>query len=167
MSSERIYDESAVTVPVSQIVGMVPGDLIRTALTGVGVGLLTAAAMFLLNKFIFSAVLCRPQSVSDCSQAPFYAMIVAIVIGAIAGLVALAQMRLYRPLLVVLAATIALWGVNTLVAPFAWYWALLIVAVLFGLAYSLFAWIARIRNFVMALVVTVVVVVLVRFLLVA
>ena len=44
---------------------------------------------------------------------------------------------------------------------------MLIVAVLFGLAYSLFAWIARIRNFVMALVVTVVVVVLVRFLLVA
>lgn len=79
----------------------------------------------------------------------------------------LARLRVYRPLLVVLAATIALWGMHGIVASTAWYWVVAIFAVLFGLSYALFAWIARIRNFVMALVVTIVVVVVVRFLLVA
>ena len=157
MKQEPVYDAPAVEVPVSPLVTMSSGELIRTILTGIGVGILSAVLMVLMNKFIFGAVLCRPQSVTDCSQAPTYAMIVAMVIGAIAGLVSLARMRVYRPLLIVLAATIALWGLNTVMASVAWYWVLLMAALLFGLVYGLFAWIARIRNFIMAVVVTVVV----------
>ncbi|MBP6038503.1 MAG: hypothetical protein KA604_04175 [Candidatus Saccharimonas sp.] len=164
MKQEPVYDAPAVEVPVSPLVTMSSGELIRTILTGIGVGILSAVLMVLMNKFIFGAVLCRPQSVTDCSQAPTYAMIVAMVIGAIAGLVSLARMRVYRPLLIVLAATIALWGLNTVMASVAWYWALLMAALLFGLVYGLFAWIARIRNFIMAVVVTVVVIVVVRLL---
>lgn len=166
MKRDSVYDETAVAVPVSPFVGMSFGELLRTVLCGVGVGLVVAVGMFLLNKFIFGAVLCRPQSIAECAQAPTYAMIVAMVLGAIAGLLGLARMRMYRPLLVVLAATIALWGINSIVSGMVWYWAALAVMVIFGLAYGLFAWIARIRNFVMALVITIVVVVLVRFLLV-
>ncbi len=167
MSESVVYDESAVEVPVSPFVAMTSGEIIRTVLCGMGVGLLTALVMFLMNKFVFGAVLCRAQSMADCSQAPTYAMIVAMVIGAIAGLVALARLRVYRPLLIVLAATIALWGLGTVLAPLAWYWGLLAAVVFFGLAYGLFAWIARIRNFIMALVVTIVAIVIVRLLLVA
>ena len=105
MSESVVYDESAVEVPVSPFVAMTSGEIIRTVLCGMGVGLLTALVMFLMNKFVFGAVLCRAQSMADCSQAPTYAMIVAMVIGAIAGLVALARLRVYRPLLIVLAAT--------------------------------------------------------------
>ena len=166
MKKESIYDETAVAVPVVPFVGMSQAELLRVIVCGVGVGVVVSLAMMLLEKFIFGTVLCRPQSMVDCASAPSYAMIVAMVIGAIGGLVALARMRVYRPLLVVLAATVSLWGVNALTAPFAWYWAAGIAALLFGLAYGLFAWIARIRNFVMALVVTIVVIVLVRFLLV-
>ena len=166
MKRDSVYDETAVAVPVSPFVSMSIGELLRTIVCGIGVGLVVAVALFLLNKFIFGAVLCRPQSMADCSQAPTYAMIVAMVLGAIGGLLALARMRLYRPLLVVLAATIALWGINSLVSGRVWYWAVLAVMVIFGLAYGLFAWIARIRNFVMALVVTIIAIVIVRFLLV-
>ncbi len=167
MKREPVYDETASVVPMSPFVTMGADDVIRAIISGMGVGLVTAGAMHLLNTFIFSAVLCRPQSVSDCAQAPTYAMIVAMVLGAIVGLVALARLRIYRPLLVVLAATIALWGLASVLSPLAWYWDIICSIVLFGLAYGLFAWLARIRNFIMSLVVTIVVVVIVRLLLVA
>ena len=83
------------------------------------------------------------------------------------GLVTLARMRVYRPLLVVLAATVALWGLESSIASLPWYWGLLAVVVFFALAYGLFSWLARIRNFIMAVVITVVVVVVIRLLLVA
>ena len=79
----------------------------------------------------------------------------------------LARFRVYRPLLVVLTATVALWDLGTTILPMAWYWALLVGAVLFALAYTLFAWVSRIRNFILAVVVAVVMVVIVRFVLVA
>jgi len=167
VKKESVYDETMTTTAISPFVAMTPGELVKVLLYGIGVGVVTAAAVLLLNQFVFGAVLCRPQSVAECSQAPNYAMIVGSIVGAIAGLVMLARLRVYRPLLVVLAATIALWGMHGIVASTAWYWVVAIFAVLFGLSYALFAWIARIRNFVMALVVTIVVVVVVRFLLVA
>ena len=167
MKQETVYDAPSIDVPVSPLVVMTGGELLRTILCGAGVGLLSAIVMVVMNKFIFSAVLCRPQSVTDCSQAPTYAMIVAMVIGAIVGLVVLARMRVYRPLLVVIAASATLWGLAGIMAPLAWYCALLLTAVLFGLAYGLFAWVARIRNFVLAIVVLVVLLVGIRFALMA
>ncbi len=167
MKKESVYDETMVTTPMSPFVGMGLGELLRVLLYGVGVGVLTAGLALLLNKFVFGTVLCRPQSITECAQAPNYAMIVAMIVGAIAGLVMLARLRVYRPLLVVLAATIALWGMHAMLLGAAWYWSLVIFAVLFGLAYALFAWLARVRNFVMALVITIVVIVVVRFLLVS
>ena len=48
-----------------------------------------------------------------------------------------------------------------------WYWALIVPMVLFGLVYGVFAWIARIRSFLIAVILTVLVVVGIRLLLVA
>ena len=165
MNTERVYDETATIVPVSPFVAMTFVEWVRIALTGMVTGVLSMGAMLLMNTFIFSAVLCRPQSAADCSQAPNYAMIVAMVIGALAGLVALARFRVYRPLLVVLAATVGLWGLGALVLPMTWYWSILIGAALFSLAYVLFAWLARIRNFVVAVIVAVLALIVVRIML--
>lgn len=159
--------EEPVTTRVSPLVSMPMRDFVSTLIVGIGVGLLVAIVAFLMNKFVFGAVLCRPQSMTDCAQAPNYAMIVAMVIGAIAGVVALARLRVYRPLLIVLAATIALWGLHSLVGGLAWYWALLVFGLLFGITYGLFAWISRIRSFILALVITIVMVVIVRWVMVA
>ena len=165
--NKEVVVEEPVTTRVSPLVGMPSRDFISTLLCGVGVGLIVALLAFLMNKFVFGAVLCRPQSMTECAQAPNYAMIVAMVIGAIAGVVSLARLRVYRPLLIVLAATVALWGLNGLVSGLAWYWALLVFALLFGLAYGLFAWISRVRSFVLALVITIVMVVIIRWVMVA
>ena len=89
-------------------------------------------------------------------------MIVASLIAALAGLIALVQIRSYRPLVVVAANVIAFWGFQSLIGGLAWYWGLLIMAALTAISYVTFSWIVRLRSFVLALVVTAIVVVLVR-----
>lgn len=164
MSEPVVHEE----VPnESPLVTMGARELLRVIVRGALVGAAVAVVYLLLNKFVFSAVLCRPQSTGDCSQAPNYAAIVALVVGVFGGVVVLARARVYRPLLVVLAAIISLWGIQSDVAGVAWYWVILAAAVLSGVSYGLYSWIARIRNFILALVVTVVVIVLIRWVLVA
>ena len=164
MSEPVVHEE---TPNESALVTMGTSELLRVVLRGALVGVAVAIVYLLLNKFVFTAVLCRPQSTGDCTQAPNYAAISAFVLSVLGGVIVLAQARVYRPLLVVLAALISLWGIQDHAVDAMWYWVILAAAVMFGLSYGLYAWLARIRNFILALVVTIVVVVLIRWMLVA
>lgn len=155
------------TTPVSSVVPMYPRELMGTLVTGLVAGLVTGIVYLLLNKYIFGAVLCRSQSIENCGQAPLYAMIIATVVGIIAGVFSLARMRIYRPLMIALAAAVSLWGVHSLFANSAWYMLLIAFALLFMITYGLFAWMARIRSLLLTLVVTVVLVAIIRVVLVA
>lgn len=166
MVKEAVH-EDATDARVSPLVSMNRRELISMILVGVAVGAIISVLYFLLNKYIFSAVLCRPQSTADCGQAPNYAMIVAMLVGSIGGVVGLARTRIYRPLLIVIVSVVALWGVQNILMGLDWYWAMMITAVFFGLAYGMFGWLARIRNFILAIVLIAVVAVLVRWVLVA
>ena len=164
---EPIVHEEVTDTKQLPYVGMTRRDFIGVLVSGIIAGLAAFVLYALLNKFVFGAVLCRTESTGDCSQAPTYSMIVAMIISTIAGVANLARLRIYRPLLVGLASAIALWGIHTMVAGVAWYWSALVFAVLFALAYAVFGWVARLRNFILALVVTVVIVVVSRWVLVA
>ena len=166
MVKEAVHDD-ATDARVSPLVSMSRRELISMILVGVAVGAIISVLYFLLNKFIFSAVLCRPQSTADCGQAPNYTMIVAMLVGSIGGLVGLARTRIYRPLLIVIVSVIALWGIQNVLMGLDWYWAMMITAIFFGLAYGVFGWLARIRNFILAIVLVAVLTVLVRWVLVA
>ena len=166
MNREVVGDESGSVARVSPIVLMPLRELMATIAVGVGVGLLVALVAY-LNTFVFGVVLCRPQSSAECGQAPHYAAIVAMIVGAIAGVVALARLRVYRPLLIVIAATIALWGVSAMLSGITWYWSVAALAVIFGLVYGLFSWASRLRSFILAVVIVVVLIVAIRYMLVA
>ena len=166
MKEPTVYEEVTDSKALP-FVGMTRREFIGVLISGAIAGLAAFVLYALLNKFVFGAVLCRAESTGDCSQAPAYSMIVAIIISTIAGVANLARLRIYRPLLVGLASAISLWGLQTLASGFAWYWAVLVFVALFTLAYAAFAWVARLRNFILALVVTVVLVVLARWALVA
>lgn len=163
--SEPVVREE--TVNEAPFIPMVPRELFMTLLIGFAVGAVTYVAYMLLEKFVFGTVLCRPQSTGDCSQAPAYAMSVATVIGLIAGVASLAKARIYRPLLIVLASIVALWGLHGVVADWPWYGAAVAFAVLTGLTYVLFTWLARLRNFILAIVVIVVAVIIARWIFVS
>ena len=167
--AETMYTPTSTPTPVqtgsvSPFVGMRPRDLISAVISGVMVGVVTVGVALLMNQYVFGAVLCREGAASGCAQAPLYATIVAVVIGGIVGTVALARLRVYRPLLVVLAAAIALWSLNFWLFNVAWYWGLLIAGVLYGLSYGAFSWLARVRSFILSLVLTVVLLVALRLL---
>lgn len=100
---------------VSLFVPMSFSELGRVIGVGAITGLLVAILMHVLNNFVFASLLCR-QSANGCEAAPVYSMIVAIVIGSVFGLAGLARLRVYRPLLVVLAAAVSLWSFHVLVA---------------------------------------------------
>jgi uncharacterized membrane protein len=74
----------------------------------------------------------------------------------------LIRLRVYRPLLVVLASAVSLWGIAGMAWGLTWYLGALVAAVMYLLAYGLYAWVARTRMFLIALAVTVVLVVVVR-----
>jgi hypothetical protein len=75
------------------------------------------------------------------------------------------RLHVFRPLLVIIASFISLWGVLTILQPAAWHVTLLVTAGLYGFAFGLFAWIARIRTFYIAALVVVVMVIVLRLVL--
>lgn len=157
--SDRVVAEE-VRRPVP-VVGARRSELMWTFFSGASVGFVVWIVALLLERYVFSSFLCGGVT-GGCSDATSYAGVVAIIVGSIAGLVMLTTTQVYRPLLVVIAAALSLWGIASAVGDMRWYWAMLLSMALFGVAYAAFAWFARIRNFVMALVVLVVIVVLAR-----
>lgn len=165
--TQKLYVKSETPTPVAPantvpFVTMPTSDMVRAFLVGLVVGLVSVGLFYALDHFIFGAALCR-EGVQGCSAAPTYSAIIATIVGVIVGIIALAKVGIYRPLPVAIAAGVAMWGMYGLLsANIVWYWGLLVGMILFGLAYLLFAWLARIRSFVVSLIVLAVVVVLIR-----
>jgi hypothetical protein len=149
-------------VKVSPFVSLTARDIISTLVAGLIVGLLYLGATYLLNEYVFGNVLCRTQASTDCTQAPTYSMIVATVLSGLVGIGLLVRLRIYRPILVVVAAIISLWGIGVTLLNLPLYAALIIAALLFGLSYAVFTWFIRIRSFILALVSIVVLIVVLR-----
>lgn len=159
-----VRSDNPVAVPTNPFVTLSMSGLVSALLVGLGVGLVSMGVYLLLNHFIFSAALCR-AGVEGCSNAPLYSTIITAVIAVIMGVVALARVGTYRPLLVALASTGALWSLYTVLGGAFWLWAVLIAGALFALAYGLFAWVARVRSFIIAIIALVVLAVVVRLVL--
>lgn len=146
----------------TNLVPMSGGELARIGAIGAVLGMLSVGLHALLHAYVFQAVLCSDQASAACTQASNYAAIATTFIVSLAAVALLVRIRVYRPLLVVLAVVLALWGIQSIVVVLPWYLALVGMVAVGALSYSLFAWIARLRSFVLAAIVTVVIAVLVR-----
>ena len=146
----------------SNLVPMTWRELARIGAIGAVIGALSVGLYVLFHTYIFQAVLCRDQANTACGQAATYAAITTAFIASFVAVVVLAHIRVYRPLLIILAAILALWGIQSIVAVLPWYWALAGMIAVGALAYSLFAWIARIRSFILSAVVVIVIAVIIR-----
>lgn len=137
--------------------------LTRVAATGAGVGLAGWLLSLAVSNFFIVPVFCRSaDSFGICAQGGDYAWTISFIVVSIVAVFALVRLNVYRPLLVVLAAFVALIGIAPWLAPLAWYWAALWNVALFGLAYAVFAWLATMENFLNSLIATIVVVILAR-----
>lgn len=139
------------------------GELVRVIIVGAIVGLVTLALHAMLDKYVLTPTLCSaPELAARCASKPYFAAAVATIISAVIGLFALVQQRVYRPLFVVLLATAGLWNVVLLLVTLP-LWAGVVGALFaFASAYAVFAWLAQIRNFIVALIVALALVLVMR-----
>lgn len=144
----------------------------RSIMTTLATGLFVGVAGWLLNlaiqRFFVEPIFCRnADSFAMCANGGTIAWVIAIIIVSAAGLFSLVRIGVFRPLLVVLAAVIALWGVSSWLGPLEWWQAMLWQGALFALAYMLFTWIARAERFPVAFIVTILVILLMRLVVVS
>lgn len=118
--------------------------LINIFISGLLVGVVTYALYLLLERFVFDPVLCRDSvALARCETKDEFAGGVALLLGSMLGLVLLVRELVYRPILALVGVVISLWGLFALVAAFPWFVALVIVALMFGIAYVLFSWLVQ------------------------
>ncbi len=134
------------------------------------IGVITGAVGWLLYlgiaNFFIDPVFCRSaETYSVCRSGGTIAWIGAHVIVLAAATAVLARLAVYRPLLVVLATLVTLWGAHGWLGGMEWYVGLVWQAVLFGAAFAVFGWIARLPSFLLALILTLIVAVLSRIVL--
>lgn len=143
-------------------------DAVNTLIVGAVIGLAALAVYFLLDKYVFTPGLCANQMDIDparCENKEYFASTLAMIVAGLGGLFALVQQRVFRPLLVVLLVTVGLWDVLPLIAGAEWWVSTLLSGLVFAIAYLAFAWLVQLRNFYLALGVSVLVIVVMRLIL--
>jgi hypothetical protein len=138
-------------------------QLVQIALLGIGLG----AGFWLLTQIIRQVILvpllCGDPTTSACLAVNDTSGSIAGVIVAIIGVLGLVRLSVYRPLIIVVAAAISLWGLSSWIAGLQWYEGLAAAIILYVVSYVAFSWLVRPRAFVPAMVIVIVVVVLARF----
>ncbi|HEU4715827.1 MAG TPA: hypothetical protein VFS14_03280 [Candidatus Saccharimonadales bacterium] len=136
--------------------------LVGVLLLGAVIGLLVWGLSLTIDRYVLTPTLCQAGQIAQCGNTAVYAEDIAAVIGAAVGLFFLVRLQVYRPLLVVIAVVVSLWGILGQVALLPWYGIGLAAIALYAFAYGLFAWVARFRSFWMVVILYVVLVAAVR-----
>lgn len=141
------------------------GKIVAIIVLGAVIGLVVWGLSVVLDTYVFSAIFCKGAGTLQCAGTSQYAEIAATIIGAGVGLFFLVRLQVFRPLLVVLAATASLWGIVGLADLLPWYGIGLSAVFLYAFAYGVFAWVARLRSFWLVLVILIALVASVRLVL--
>lgn len=137
-------------------------QLIQVAILGAVVGVVAWLLSLFIGQLVLTPVMCGEGS-TDCSATGVGGAIASILAGLV-GLMGLVRLSVYRPLLIVLAAVVSLWGLSNWVNGLAWFEALSWSVLLYGFAYAAFAWLVRPRPFVPVVIILLLVVFLIRLL---
>ena len=136
-------------------------QLVTPLVTGLVVGILVYGLTWLIRRFLVGPMFCQTaDTAAFCSNGPQIAWYISMILFGLASVFALARAQVYRPLLVVIAALIALSGIGAFILPMTWLVGLLWTGVLFALAYALFAWLASLSNFIISAALIVIVTIL-------
>lgn len=146
------------------LIDLEPLQLAQVAFVGAVTGAVVWLLTLLIRQIIFVPLFCGDPNSGGCVGSAFTAGIFAGLIGAVLGLMGLVRMSVFRPLLIVLAALIALWGLGGWLSAVQWYQGLAWSVVLYAIVFTAFAWLVRPRVFGIAVGVIAVVIILARWL---
>lgn len=142
-------------------------DVVKVIVAGALAGILTMALYVLLDRYVFTPTLCSDMNAGTgrCDNRLLFSSGVALVVAAFPVLFYFVNQRIYRPLLVVIVSIAALWNVPLLIGELSLGVAILVAGLLFAGIYLLMAWLVQVRNFLVALGLSVIVVVVLRLIL--
>lgn len=146
------------------LIEMPQQQVIQIALFGAVLGVAAWVLALLVRQVILVPLFCGDPASGACVSATGTATTIAGLLTGIIGLLGLVRLSVYRPLLIVLAAVIALWGIGAWTAQLPWYEALSWSVILYALTYLAFSWLVRPRLFAPAVILVVVAVALIRWL---
>lgn len=132
------------------------------AIIGAFVGLIAYFLGLLFEKYVLLNLFCDTDPAAMCSNLAATSGSIAAIITGVGGVVALARLGIYRPLLVGLAALISLWGLYSWTADLNAGVAIVSSVVLYTLTYLAFSWLARMRQFWISLICIVLLMVICR-----
>ena len=146
------------------LIEMPQNQVIQAVLLGVGMGFVAWLAGLIVRHIVLVPLFCGdPASIVCVNQVDVAANIAAIVVVFI-GMMGLVRLSMYRPLIIVLATAVSLWGIGTWTAHLTWYEALAWFVLLYALCYLAFAWLVRPRSFAPMIVLVALAVALIRLL---
>ena len=129
-----------------------PAVFWRVVISGMVGGVVTWLIALALDRFILKQIICGPAAdPSMCASSGQIGAYIALVLVSIIIVPIIALNRVRRPLLVVLAAVGALWGVGVS-ATDAWWLSLIVTTIAFGFVYATAMWLNRIRGNVAAII---------------
>lgn len=147
-----------------ELIDQSPQQVVQIALLGIGIGVLVWLVTLLVRQVVLVPLFCGDPTSGACVGATSTAGNVATIIAGLVGLLGLVRLSVYRPLLVVIASAIALWGIGDWVSGLAWFEAIAWIVLLYAICYVAFSWLVRPRAMVPVLIVLLVVVILARWL---
>lgn len=119
-------------------------SLWQIMLTGAAIGALYFILTFLISHFVIEALYCGSSvNVTNCSNSISISGNIATILAGTVGLGVLISLRVLRPIIVVVASALLLWGLSVWTNGLSWGEELLYSVVLYTLAYVLFSWICR------------------------
>lgn len=141
-------------------------EAIRVGFAGAVVGALIPLVGWALTQWVLRPIFCQDAGSSACGSSDMIGYYIATVLVTAVAVPILASWGVFRGLLVAVSSAVALWGLQNYMSPLAggsWLEYGILSAILFGLAYILFYWLMRLRNFGLGLVAALVVVLVVRW----
>lgn len=146
----------------SLLTEMTASQMVQTILAGFVAGAVAGGLTLVFSAYLFKVLPCAGQA---CGTGGQYAAVLASIISGATALFWLIRIQIFRPLLVVLAVTVSLWGIELMMLGWPWYNMVIVSAGLHAAAYVLFVWLARLRFFWLVLLLIVGLVVAARYIL--
>ncbi len=141
-----------------------PVSILQTLAVGLVVGFLMYVGFLGLQQFAFDPVLCRDNG-QYCANSSILSVVTSVIIFQFVGLVALVRIGVIRPLLVVLATIVTVYGFHVWLGGLSWWVGALYLSLLVGFSYIYYTWINRMSVFPVALGLTLLSVIVARLLL--
>lgn len=140
-------------------------QIVLVAIWGIVAGLLVWGLTYVFEAYVLKTLLCGETDALTCASASQYGEMIATVITAAISLFVLVKLQVFRPLLVVIAAVVSLWGLIGIIGDLPMYMVALSAAGLYLVSYLAYTWITRLRLFWLVAVLLILLIIAIRVIL--